>query len=61
MWEAFVAAPPEGEGWVAFVIELIFKQSANGSKFRVSTAVSILPQTFPYDDCFAESCSGPFV
>ena len=56
-----MAAPPEGEGWVAFVIELIFKQSANGSKFRVSTAVSILPQTFPYDDCFAESCSGPFV
>ena len=63
VYEAYVEPPAEGEGWVAFVIELVFPSPfpQNGTNFRVSTAVSILPQTFPYPDCYAETCNGPLV
>lgn len=63
VYEAYVEPPAEGQGWVAFVIELVFPSPfpQNGTNFRVSTAVSILPQTFPYPDCYAESCNGPLV
>lgn len=45
-------APPE-EGWVAFFLEVIW---ADG--FTISSAPSILPQTFPYPDCVGEACQG---
>ena len=56
-------APASGAAgdWSGFVIEMIWPGALNNTHFRVSTAVSILPQTFPYPDCYAESCAGPLV
>lgn len=52
--------PPTDGGWVGFMIQMIFP-GYGGSNFRVSTATSILPLTFPYPDCYAESCIGTTV
>lgn len=56
----FLGTPQEG-GWSAFVIEMIWDGALNNTNFRVSTPVSILPQTFPFPDCYAETCAGPLV
>lgn len=52
--------PSPEVGWVGFVVELVFP-GVNGTNFRVSSAPSILPNDFPYEDCYGESCQGPLV
>ena len=61
VYDALVGAPAAGQGWTGFVVELVWPGALNATTFRVSTAVSILPQTFPYPDCFMETCAGPLV
>lgn len=55
-YEAWVAPP--ATGWVGFVIEVQWPTGIQGSTFRVSSAPSILPDTFPYDDCTGMACKG---
>jgi len=58
VYEALKEEP--AEGWIGFTVELVFPGVGN-TTFRVSSAPSILPQTFPYPDCYAETCSGQMV
>jgi hypothetical protein len=50
---ALITAPPTG--WVAFVVELAWKDQ-DGGLFTVSTAPSILPMEYPYPQCQGEGC-----
>lgn len=59
VYDALLDAPEDGS-WIGFNIQLVFP-GVNGTNFRVSSATSILPMTFPYEDCYAESCQGPLV
>lgn len=59
-YEAILDEP--SEGWVGFVIEAEFPISnSNNATFRISSSVSILPQTFPYPECEGEECYGALV
>lgn len=56
---------PPAEGWVGFTIELVWplglSAQFNASNFRVTSGISILPDTYPFEDCVAEACWGPLV
>lgn len=60
VYSARVDPPAEGEGWVAFVLQVTWKDPVLGD-FKVSTGPSILPQTFPYPNCEGEGCLAGFV
>lgn len=59
VYEVLLDAPEDGS-WIGFMIQMVFP-GYGGSNFRVSTCTSIVPQTFPYPDCYLESCQGPLV
>jgi hypothetical protein len=41
--------------WTAFFLEF------NYDGLDVTTGLNIIPNTFPYDDCYGESCNGTLV
>jgi len=59
VYQALMPTPTDG-GWVAFNIQLVFPGPMQ-SNFRVSTATSILPQTYPVGDCVETSCGNRMV
>lgn len=58
-YDAYIAPP--AEGWVGFVIEVEWPIPNTNATFRISSAPSILPQTFPYPQCEGEQCLGVLV
>lgn len=52
-YEANVQTP--SDGWTAFFIEFNWPSPLDQT-FHITTGVSILPQTFPFPDCYMESC-----
>ena len=52
--------PPETEGWLGFAIQVSFP-GLDDSVLQVSTQVNIIPETFPFPDCYQESCRGTLV
>jgi hypothetical protein len=59
VYEAVLPAPADGS-WIGFNLQMKFP-GVNGTTFSVSTCTSILPETFPFPDCYAETCQGPLV
>jgi hypothetical protein len=47
-------------GWFGFFINLAFSGLDN-SVLEISSEVNIIPETFPYPDCFGKSCHGSLV
>lgn len=59
-YEAYVDPPTTG--WVGFVIVCQFPvPGSTNATFRMSTAQSILPQTYPFPECYGEDCYGTLV
>jgi len=72
-WVAHMPAPTGGQ-WTAFFVDLQFEgpQPAASNKasgypfghdgtFEFTTAISIVPDTFPVDDCVGDECMGSLV
>jgi len=51
--------PTPKEGWIAFLISLEYPGNTDLDFFRVTTEVSIIPQTFPFPPCPDEECNRP--
>jgi PhoPQ-activated pathogenicity-related protein len=47
--QARLDAPADGEGWVAYYVEVRFPR-ANGAPFGLSTEIVVLPKTFPHPE-----------
>jgi hypothetical protein len=47
-------------GWFAFFIQLSFEGLEN-SVNQVTTETNIIPETYPFEDCYKESCYGKLV
>ena len=52
--------PLPSDGWLAYEIQVSFPGLDN-SVLQVSTQVNIIPETFPFNDCYKESCKGTLV
>jgi len=57
-YQAYVEPP--ASGWVGFIVEAFFP-GPNNATFSVSSAPSILPNTFPFPDCHGQDCHGRLV
>ena len=55
-----VAFPIPLSGWQGFFFQLSFP-GLDDTVLEVSTEVNIIPGTFPFPDCFRESCLGSLV
>lgn len=47
-------------GWFAFFIQLSFP-GLEDTALEVATEVNIIPETYPYADCYGASCLGTLV
>ena len=47
-------------GWVGFYFHFSFP-GLEGSALEISSEVNIIPETFPFSDCYKESCAGTLV
>jgi hypothetical protein len=47
-------------GWQGFFFQLSFP-GLDGTVLEVSSEVNIFPETFPFPDCFRDSCQGSLV
>ena len=52
--------PLPSEGWLGFEIQVSFP-GLNDTVLQISTQVNIIPETFPFPDCYRESCKGTLV
>ena len=63
--------PPNGK-WTAFFVDLQYENDEtefgkglgwpfNSQHFEFTTAVSVVPNTYPYQDCYQETCQGKLV
>ncbi len=55
-----VAFPRPIYGWFGFFFQLTFPGLEN-TVLEVSSQVNIIPETFPFDDCYREGCKGVLV
>ena len=55
-----VAFPIPLSGWQGFFFQLSFP-GLDGTVLQVSTEVNIIPETYPFPDCYRESCQGTLV
>ena len=47
-------------GWYGFFIQITFP-GLEDSVLEISTEVNVIPETFPYPDCYREQCYGNLV
>ena len=47
-------------GWQGFFFQLSFP-GLDSTILEISSEVNIIPETFPFPDCYRESCQGPLV
>jgi hypothetical protein len=57
-YEATFAKPLTG--WLGFYFQLSFP-GANNTITTVTSETNVIPQTFPYPDCYGQSCLGTLV
>lgn len=50
--------PPTDGTWVGFFMEVTFPNPQGPVPFLFTTAVSVLPNTYPYADCQGKACNG---
>jgi hypothetical protein len=55
-----VTFPNPESGWLAFEIQVSFP-GLDDSVLQISSQVNIVPETFPFNDCYRESCKGTLV
>jgi PhoPQ-activated pathogenicity-related protein len=53
--------PTPSEGFVAFFMEVMWDNPTGPDDFYVTSATSVLPNTYPYPDCSGGSCYGTLV
>lgn len=47
-------------GWLGFFIQFSFPGLEN-SMLQVSTETNVIPNIYPFDDCYRDSCLGDLV
>lgn len=47
-------------GWMGFFVEFSFNGLEN-SVLTVTSETNVIPDTFPFEDCYGESCKGTLV
>ena len=55
-----IAYPKPLSGWFGFFMQLSFP-GVEGAESIVTTETNIIPETFPYEDCYREGCGGVLV
>ncbi len=58
VYEAAMEKP--SSGWVAFYFQLAFP-GLESSVVELTSEISVVPNTFPFADCYKESCLGTLV
>jgi len=61
LYREWIGFPCEENTWHAFFLELEFPGLEPNSSFLLSTGVSIVPRTFPFEPCQGEACQGIIV
>jgi PhoPQ-activated pathogenicity-related protein len=52
--------PPVEEGWRGFFIDFYYP-APRGTTYRLTTQISIIPNTYPFPPCHGEGCKGVLV
>ena len=61
--------PPNGK-WTAFFVDLEYENMESSKRlgwpinlghFEFTTSVSVVPNTYPYPECYGDSCFGKLV
>ena len=47
--------------WIGFFIELSFPSGIGSNYLTVTTETNVIPEYYPYEDCYRESCTGRLV
>ena len=55
-----IAFPRRLNGWLGFFFQLTFPGLDN-TALEITSEVNIIPETYPYDDCYRDSCVGKLV
>ena len=56
-----IEIPAAGEGWNAFYLEGEFQSIDGKNTMAFTTDVSIVPQDYPFNECYGEECKGELV
>ena len=59
-WEVKASQPLPPDGWRGFFLDYYFPGPSN-TTYRLTTQVSIIPQTFPFPACSGDGCIGGLV
>ena len=55
-----IAFPKPISGWFGFFLQLSFP-GVDGAESILTTETNIIPETFPFEDCYREGCGGVLV
>ena len=59
-YTAAISKPIPNSGWTGFFFQLSFP-GLEGTVLQISSEVNIIPETFPFPDCYQASCAGTLV